>query len=201
MLVGQIMLVDAANKVGVILAGGQSRRMNTIDKAAVKIGESRMIDLVSARLHAQIDRVFIAGNSNYGTKLKNIPDHDQGPAGPVAGVYAIYQWLNERGENDATIYTCPVDAPLLSISLVKNLDRIHTSAYASNDGRDHPTFAKWRIKDLTTAFQNLQNSQNVSLTRLAIECDAQSVVFDDKKSFINVNTPADLDRVRLIFNE
>lgn len=62
-----------------ILAGGQSQRMGGSNKAAAMLGDSRLIDLVAARLAAQSGHVMISGPQDFETGLTYIPDLASGP--------------------------------------------------------------------------------------------------------------------------
>jgi len=56
-------------RIGLILAGGQARRMGGTDKASVRLNGRRLIDHVRNRLTPQVDRVLISGRSDYGSGL------------------------------------------------------------------------------------------------------------------------------------
>ena len=70
------------NVPGVILAGGQSRRMNRKDKAFLEIGERTLLDMIIERLGPQSYKMAINTNSySYKYKRYGLPilhDHMEG---------------------------------------------------------------------------------------------------------------------------
>ena len=79
--------------LGVILAGGLARRMGGGDKSLLSLGaSSRVLDLVIARLGAQVDQMVLNANGDparfdeFG--LPVVADSLDGFLGPLAGVLA-----------------------------------------------------------------------------------------------------------------
>lgn len=70
--------------VGIILAGGESRRMGS-DKALVEVGGRPMAGWVADAM-AGFDRVVMVGRHRGVAGLEAIPDLQPGPAGPLSGI-------------------------------------------------------------------------------------------------------------------
>jgi molybdopterin-guanine dinucleotide biosynthesis protein A len=106
-----------ADSVGVVLAGGQSRRMGR-DKAALSYHGLPLRDHMAALLcEAGVSRVVLSGPGG-------IPDREPG-AGPVAGIASV-----AAAEPQArTFLFVPVDMPLLSPALLRALTGGGTAAY------------------------------------------------------------------------
>jgi len=109
----------AGKRIGVILAGGGSRRMEGRDKAVAELAGKRLVDHVIDRLKAQTDRLLISGVRDFETGLTAIPDRDNGPSGPAAGLWAVASWMTET----SLPATWPADratVPLVSMTSVSS---------------------------------------------------------------------------------
>ena len=78
----------SVNVTGIILAGGQGRRMGGVDKGLQLLGGKPMIDHVIARLAPQVVEIVINANQNLESYAKFgypvAPDVTGGFAGPLA---------------------------------------------------------------------------------------------------------------------
>ncbi|MBX2854205.1 MAG: molybdenum cofactor guanylyltransferase MobA [Rhodobacteraceae bacterium] len=200
--------------MGVILAGGQSRRMGGGDKCILSLGQKPLLAHVIDRLAPQFaaGRAAIALNANgepsrfapFG--LPVIPDPVAGFLGPLVGVLAGLEWAAERGARG--VVTAAADTPFPPSDLVSRLIAAAENAQtplacAASGGRDHPTFGLWPV------------ALRADLRRALVEEDLRKVVlwtdrhgcarasFDDHirpgpagDPFFNVNTPEDLDAAR-----
>lgn len=96
---------------GLILAGGEGRRMGGQDKGLMPFHGRPLVAWVADALRGQVGRVLIVANRNteaYAQYGEVIRDLRPGFAGPLAGI--------EAGLSAAApgwILSCPVDAPLL----------------------------------------------------------------------------------------
>ena len=105
---------------GLVLAGGQGRRMGSIDKGLEELRDAPMVRHVLDRLAPQVDDILINANRNleryraFGYPV--IEDAVGGFAGPLAGLHA--------GLGVATaprVATVPCDSPFLPDDLVHRL--------------------------------------------------------------------------------
>jgi molybdopterin-guanine dinucleotide biosynthesis protein A len=197
--------------VGVILAGGQARRMGGGDKGLLTLGDSSILTHVIARLRLQVPDMALNANGNPSRfsdlKLPVIPDSVDGFAGPLAGVLAGLDWAAER--NAKHIVTVAADTPFFPENLVRRLqeaalgDGTPIALAATPDpkrGRNrHPTFGLWPVAlrdDLRAALEG-------GLRKVVLWADghgAADALFltDPIDPFFNVNTPDDLEQARIM---
>jgi molybdopterin-guanine dinucleotide biosynthesis protein A len=78
------------NIAGIILAGGQSRRMGGGDKTLLALGGRSLLDHVVKRLVPQVGPVALSANGDparfAGFGLQVLADTVEGYAGPLAGI-------------------------------------------------------------------------------------------------------------------
>ena len=176
---------------GLILAGGEGRRMKGTSKPEVRLGHLSLIEHVVARLALQTDRIFISGRQKYGTSLTNIPDLTADYKGPVGGLHASFQWLTRSQPEIEGVLLAPCDAPFLPATLLKYLKGESISAAHDGD-RLHPTFSWWPRAGMEMALNKIEGSDVRSLHGLLELCDARIVSFKSQNAFFNINTPEDI---------
>lgn len=178
----------------VLLAGGQSRRMQGQDKALAEIDGQRMIERVLARVAPQAGAIWISAPHDYGTGLPFLPDDPAAPAGPVGAIRSVASALHaQRGD---AFVTCPVDAPFVPDDLVARLTAHAPLAMAETEGTLQPVFALWSARSVLQALPPERCGERWSLHRLAEELDMRAVDFPDPRALMNVNTPQDLAAAR-----
>lgn len=126
--------------LGVVLAGGASRRMGR-DKAALLVGGRTLLERAVDRLAPQVAAVAIsAGETPVAMPgLATLPDPLPGRAGPLAGLLAGMRWAAAEGA--ARVQLAPVDAPFFPRDLVARLAAAGDGvALPRSGGRTHPTF-------------------------------------------------------------
>ncbi len=179
-------------RIGVILAGGASRRMGGDDKGALNLGGRRLVDHVAAKLTPQIDRLLIAGPTSYGLDCDFVADRRDGPAGPAAALWSAAHWILEHEPQAAGFLTAPVDGPFLPDDLFEKLSADGGCAIATDDSGDHPTFAYWSVAVLMPALQLLKNGEGAPLYALAAQCKVRRSRYTLGAALMNINSPADL---------
>lgn len=187
--------------IAVILAGGRSRRMNGQDKGRIELCGKRLVDRVIERLRPQAARIFLSARGDYGTGLEYIPDLSGAPEGPAAGVWSAQKWLAAHHPDAEEFFTAPVDGPFLPRDLIDRLCAASGSAIASDGENDHPTFACWKLRDLAAAWPRLRVRPHISLRALGDACSARRIVWTEANVFLNINSPADLDRARRLMRQ
>ena len=188
----------SAHRIGIILAGGRSRRMGT-DKAVFVYKGHRLIDHVHARLKPQVDEIMISGRLDYGLGLTVISDKDDVPNGPVGGIVSLALTLREIHPASSVFYTVPVDAPIFPENMVATLSAaaaIDNSAVARSPSGLQAVFACWQISAVLAAAKRLYDrhsisSKSISLHKFAALCHAKIVDFDSDMAFLNINDPRD----------
>jgi len=140
---------------GVILAGGQSRRMGGGDKALRTLGGETLLAHVIARARPQVR--MLALNANGDPKrfsafaLPVIADAVAGFAGPLAGVLTGLEWAHANAPGLDWLASFATDAPFFPRDLVTRLLRAASDeradlACAASGGRTHPVFGLWPLR-------------------------------------------------------
>lgn len=188
---------------GVILAGGQARRMGGGDKCLCRLGDRRLIDHVVERLAPQVTVLALNANGDPGRfadlGLPVLPDGVAGQPGPLAGVLAGLDWAATQGAT--AIVTAAGDTPFLPRDLVARLAEavapsglaLAASSDAAGRLQRHPTFGLWPV----SLRGDLRAALAAGLRKVMLWADAHgagTAVFEagPVDPFFNVNTPDDL---------
>ena len=205
--------------LGVVLAGGLSRRMGGGDKCLLDLGGETLLDRAVNRLAEQLPggRDAIALNANgdparFGARgLKVVADSVPGFAGPLAGVLAGLDLASDLGA--AHVVTVAADTPFFPQDLVSGLRRaaereatpLACAATPDETGalRDHPTFGLWPSalrEDLRRALVEEEMRKVVLWTGRhgCARAEFPVVVEGGRRfdPFFNVNTPDDMEIAR-----
>lgn len=182
--------------LGLILAGGRSRRMQGQDKALLAIQDETLLAHVIRRLRPQVDTLILNSNAapatfaTYG--LPVLADRLTGFLGPLAGIHAGLQLYPEDH-----LVTVAVDLPFLPPDLVTRLRAgLGTESCAfTSDGERHALALLWRPGMAASVEEYLLRGGRSLKDYLATH--GQAVRFDqpqDRGLFCNLNTPGDLAR-------
>jgi molybdopterin-guanine dinucleotide biosynthesis protein A len=208
------MAPDARNRaLGLLLAGGLSRRMGGGDKCLARVAGRPMLAHVIARLEPQVARLVLNANGDPGRfdgfGLPVVADPVEGFAGPLAGVLAGMLWAREHAPEMNWVASAATDTPFFPKDLVA---RLHAAiggdpkaiALAASNGRLHPVFGLWPVAladDLTGALR-----EGVRKVMVWVERHFHAVHdfgrFDpDRDPFFNANTPEELAKVESLIRE
>ncbi|MEM0991048.1 MAG: molybdenum cofactor guanylyltransferase MobA [Pseudomonadota bacterium] len=193
---------------GIILAGGQARRMGGGDKALLALDGRPLLAHVIERLDAQVDEIALNANgeasrfSPFG--LPVIADTVAGFVGPLGGVLAGMRWAAARGHSH--IVSAAADTPFFPTDLVARLQAAKgsqpISMAATQDPErglsEHPTFALWPVNLADDLEQALTTSTMRKVIVWTSRHGCARAVFDGDYPFFNVNTPEDLARAEQI---
>lgn len=190
---------------GVILAGGQGRRMGGVDKALVDFEGRPLLAHVVERFAPQVDRLLLSANGDAARfaafGLDVVPDLFAEPMGPLAGLAAAHRRLETVGSDARFIATIAVDGPCLPRDLVARLAEALAAgpdarvAVARSRDRVHPVAALHCRDDLEDLIGGLADG---SIRRVMNWIERRGVVlvdFDDVDGvdpFLNLNRPEDL---------
>ena len=143
---------------GVLMAGGQSRRMGGGDKCLRPLAGQPILSHVIARVRPQVGPLVLNANgdaarfADFG--LPVAPDVVEGFAGPLAGVLTGLEWAAQNVPESTHVASFACDAPFLPRDLVARLSAAVEAegadlACAASNGRAHPVFGLWpvRLKD------------------------------------------------------
>ncbi len=204
--------------VGVLLAGGQSRRMfdgvaGGGDKGLLALDERPMLLHVAECLRPQVDALVINANGDperfrqFG--LDVVADTLGGFVGPLAGVLAGIRWAATHVPSAADIVTVSTDAPFLPDDLVARLMAARDSApageriaLARSAGHLHPVIGLWPV-DLADDLQAaLTNGVRKVLAwtdqhgTLGVDFPNRVIAGEEVDPFFNANTPEELAEAR-----
>jgi molybdopterin-guanine dinucleotide biosynthesis protein A len=180
---------------GIVLAGGQGRRMGGADKGLQLLHGRPLAAWVLERLAAQVDEVLINANRNadryasLGARV--VADATPGHAGPLAG---MQRGLMEA--RHARVLFVPCDAPRLPLDLAARLSRPlgdprWDASVARAGGRIQPVFCMARralLPQLTAFLEGGGRKVDAWLATLR----TTTVDFEDAAAFANVNSLDDL---------
>jgi molybdopterin-guanine dinucleotide biosynthesis protein A len=185
---------------GVILAGGQARRMGGGDKCLLPLaGGWVVLDEIVARLSGQVDCLALNANGDaarFGAwDLPVLPD-SEADAGPLAGVLAAMGWAQAQG-CDAVV-TVAGDTPFFPTDLVARLAAGSGQVALAATDRVHPVFALWDVAladDLRVALAaGTRRVMDFAKAQGAVE--VAFPVAGGSDPFFNINTPDDLAQAR-----
>jgi molybdopterin-guanine dinucleotide biosynthesis protein A len=184
---------------GVVLAGGQSRRMGQ-DKAALEIAGQPLLARIVARLHMVVPRVRVIGPPERARLVPDvpvIPDVRPG-CGALGGIYTAL-WTTDA----AYVLVVGCDMPFLNVSLLRYLVAVvpgYDAAvlrYGDHTEQLHAIYGQAClpiIADLIAA-GSLKVSQVFAQVHTRYVDEAEAAQFDPGGlSVMNVNTIAEWQR-------
>ena len=190
--------------VGLLLAGGQSRRMGGGDKTLHLLGGMALLDRVIERLQPQVDALVLNANGDparfacFG--LPVVSDSVPGFAGPLAGVLAGLDWAAAHLPDCPYTASVATDAPFLPADLVARLaaelEAAHADlACAASGGRSHPVFGLWpvRLRENLRRAVVEEGIRKVDLWTARHRLVTVSFADQPVDPFFNANRPEDLD--------
>ncbi len=182
---------------GIILCGGQGRRLGRLDKPLIRVSDKALVEYVIERLRPQVSRVLLSvgGNSecyrDFGCDL--VPDVSPGE-GPLAGLVSCFEAVTSEW-----IQTCPGDAPRTSPTLVERLsaDAIKRGIAVAHDGHRRQNLTMLIKRDRTSSLARFFHEGGRAVHHWL---DAEQIPSTDLSeiapSFANINTPRDLATFR-----
>lgn len=184
---------------GVILAGGEGRRMGGRDKGLLLLDGRPLAAQVLERLRPQVGSLLISANRNLeayrGFGVPVLTDLLPGHAGPLAGVQAA---LAQAATPLLLSVPCdsPVFPPNLAARLLASLEASGAAlAVPRCGGRVHRAFCLMR-REVKLALDAFLAAGDRKLALWQQSQAAQEVDFgDDDAAFANVNGPDELARL------
>ena len=200
--------------IGIILAGGRSRRFGGGHKFLKKLSNKLLIEHVIDRLRPQTDKLIINSNSDptlfSAQDLTVVPDSIGGYQGPLAGILTGMEWVVKNQPTCEWIVTCPSDAPFIPLDFVGEMQLCAQNEKSeivcvSSGERAHPVCGLWHVSlatDLRKALINEGVRKIDSWTanyRLSI-IEFSNLPYDP---FFNINRLSDMETAEKIikFNE
>jgi molybdopterin-guanine dinucleotide biosynthesis protein A len=189
--------MNDAEVTGLILAGGQGRRMGGIDKGLQPFRGRPMVVWVVERLAPQVGALLINCNQNLDAYARLghavVPDRIGGFAGPLAG---LHTGLSEA--RTPLVATAPCDSPFLPPDLVSRLRAALEAqqaqlAVARTGAQPHPVFSLCS-RDLLDHLSQYLASGGRKIDAWYASLRVVEVAFDDEaEAFANINTQEELE--------
>ena len=184
---------------GLILAGGQARRMGGEDKGLIQLNGHAMITYIITAMQPQVQTIMINANRNiakyheFGYPV--VQDEISGFQGPLAGIASGL--ANCEVE---FIATAPCDGPFLAMDYV---DRLHAAArenaskisVAFDGKRLQPVYALIHKNLLPSLLQFLTEGERKIDLWYERHSYARANFSDAQDMFTNINTPQDLKSI------
>jgi len=182
---------------GLVLAGGQSRRMGRDKALLLRDGQSQLAHMVSL-LGAVVDRVFVSARSDQTgdaerSRFELIVDRYD-DMGPIAGILSA---LQEYPEVDWLIVAC--DLPNIDDStlrfLVENTSNHQpfTAFRSSHDGLPEPLCAVYKAGS-DKQLREFVDAGMICPRKILIRSETCLLEQPNPSSLDNVNTPDDLEQ-------
>lgn len=197
---------------GLILAGGQSRRMGGGDKCLRPLGSKPILAHIIARARPQVTVLALNANGDPGRfaafGLPIVPDVVEGFVGPLAGVLTGLEWTKANAPRCRFLASFASDAPFLPKDLVARLLAAADAqdadlARATSGGQEHPVFGLWRVDladDLRKAVveEGMRKVDQWTARYKLVDVAFATAPVDP---FFNVNRPEDLAEAERLLAE
>jgi molybdenum cofactor guanylyltransferase len=205
----RLIMAEAPDTLGLILAGGLARRMGGGDKARIHIGNATILERVLSRLEPQCVRVIINANGDPArfadTGLAVVADNVPDFAGPLAGILAGLDWAAANASDCEWLASVPGDCPFLPKDLVPRLHEARAVAgvplACARSGKwRHPVAGLWPVslrQDLRRALAD-EGLRKIELWTERHGIALASWADTPVDPFFNVNTPEDAARAEEI---
>jgi len=185
----------SVNVLGVVLAGGASRRFGS-DKAQAVLAGTPLLERVIARARRQVGTIAVSGRDWGAADVPAIADRAPGQ-GPLAALADCLAWAEANGFALVATFAC--DAPFFPADLVARLRRTIATAdcvMARSNGRGHYAFGLWRPQSAPKVAQALgrgvRSLRDVESFVSRAFCDFPPGDGPSGDAFFNVNRPQDL---------
>ena len=180
---------------GLVLAGGESRRMGRDKALLIRDGRSQLAH-IAALLEGITERVYVSSRQEQQddperSRFENIVDR-YADIGPVAGILSA---MDAHPNIDWLVVACDlpnIDATTLSFLLEKSNPKQSFTAFKSNyDGLPEPLCALYRSGS-DAIIRRFVEDGIVCPRKILIRSDTQLLEQPDPAALDNINTPDDL---------
>ena len=191
---------------GIVLAGGQSRRLG-VDKAMLSVGGAPLLQTTVQRVSQVCRRVIVAVDRPGRYRRLGLPARFVADAlpglGPLAG---LQSGLRACSSEYALVVAC--DLPFLNVELLRymaGLPRSYQALVPRSASRDHPlhaVYARSCLPEVDALLATGGGSMKQLLERLDVRrLDERDLhqIDPDGLSLLNLNDEADLQRARSLW--
>jgi len=197
---------------GLLLAGGQSRRMGGGDKCLKRLGGQTVLARILHIVRPQVGPLVLNANGD-GARFADydLPvasDVVDGFAGPLAGVLTGLEWALANAPECQWLASFACDAPfpprdLVSRFLAAVAKENADMACATSAGRDQPVFGLWPVRladDLRAALVE-EDIRKVDVWTARYRLARADWPTQPVDPFFNVNRPDDLDAAETLLTD
>ncbi|MDB5650502.1 MAG: mobA [Hyphomicrobiales bacterium] len=197
------MTIEREPTLGVILAGGLSRRMGGGDKPMRAIAGRPILAHVMERMAPQCEGLILNANgdperfASFGVPV--VADDAPDFAGPLAGILAALDWAALHRPEVEWVVSAAADCPFLPRDLVARFQAARRAenadlAVARSDNQTHPVIGLWSVAlrhDLRHALvvEDCRKIDRWTARYPLVTVDWPTEPLDP---FFNANTPEDL---------
>jgi len=197
--------MDYNSILGVVLAGGQSKRFGQ-DKSQVQLGGKILIDYILLEILDQFNEILIISNNDIkflnSKKITKIEDYKK-DLGPLGGVLTAMRWIKKNNRDYKWISTFPSDTPFFKkkylSDFIKNIDDKKSKLFfiKSNDKR-HNIFGLWSTELLDRLEDDVTNKgeRKVEIWANKVGVKTINMEFKNNDPFFNINTKEDLKKAK-----
>ena len=198
--------MDHNNILGVVLAGGKSKRFGK-DKTQVKLGNKILIDYILSEIIDEFNEILIVSNNKINfmssNKISLIKDLKEG-LGPLGGILSAMKWIKKNNKNYKWISTFPSDTPFFTKKQLKNfykkikLNQSNLFIIKNKSSR-HNIFGLWSL-DLIDKLETdlLKGERKVELWANSVGVNLINIESENIDPFMNINTKDDLEKAKKI---
>ena len=195
-----------ADITGIVLAGGQSRRMGFNKAQAMLHGESMLIRMIDKLQKITPTIVVSSGTANYpNIALPQISD-EYPHCGPLGGIYSVL-----KATNTSLNLVVSCDIPLVSIALLEHIvakakeSKALITLPVDHGGQLQMMCAVYH-KDVLPILQQQIDAHTFKMKNLVdlvateyIEITKEHPLYEEN-AFINVNNPTNLEEARKLWS-
>ncbi|MBM6578773.1 molybdenum cofactor guanylyltransferase MobA [Microvirga sp. BT689] len=198
--------------LGVILAGGLSRRMGGNEKALLALEGRTLLEHVAERLAPQCKSVILNANGDPSRferlHLPIVPDSVADRPGPLAGILAALEWCTTHRPDISWVVSAPADTPFIPRDLVLRLHQALVAsgkpiACAASGSQAHFAVGLWPISLRGDLRQALVQQGTRSIRDWLRRHDHAEAIWPAEPfdPFFNINTPEDLERAKVLVRQ
>ena len=199
----ELQSIEANNVVGVLLAGGASRRFGGGDKCLRLLGQKTLLQRVADRANPQVGRLILNASGDADRfkdyDLEVVSDCIEGSFGPLVGILSGMEWARAHEPKAQWVASFATDAPFIPQDLIDQLlnaarQRQAKIVVARSNHRPQPVFPLWQV-DLADDLRKAIVEEGMRKVMAWVE--RYDFVFVDFESdltdpFFNINTEEDL---------
>lgn len=197
---------------GVLLAGGQARRMGGGDKPMRELGGRPILDRIIERVGPTVAPLILNANGELSRfadyDLPVVPDVVEGFAGPLAGILTGLEWVAANAPECDWLVSYATDAPFVPVDLAERLmqgveEEGADIGCAMSAGRTHPVFGLWPLRLREELRHALVDEDERKIDAWTARYKVAHVEFPAEPidPFFNVNRPENLEEAERLLEK